>query len=125
MCASIADTNYFDEYEKINVMTGPRCDGPALVASYAPKQNALTAQETADGWLVQIPEEKENILKEGQWNQMRILVKGDRVQTWLNGQQMVDITDAKIGAGHGRIALQIHDGGGIKVRWRNIHIKTL
>ncbi|NLN99902.1 MAG: DUF1080 domain-containing protein [Bacteroidales bacterium] len=77
------------------------------------------------GWLVQIPEEKEDILKEGEWNQMRILVKGDNVQTWLNGQQMVDLTDAKIGAGHGRIALQIHDGGGIKVRWRNLRIKTL
>ena len=77
------------------------------------------------GWLVQIPDEKEDILKEGDWNQMRILVRGDKVQTWLNGEQMVDISDGKIGAGHGRIALQIHDGGGIKVRWRNIHIKTL
>ena len=38
---------------------------------------------------------------------------------------MTDLTDAKIGKGHGRICLQIHDGGGIKVRWRNIHIKTL
>jgi hypothetical protein len=56
---------------------------------------------------------------------MRILAEGDRIQTWLNGQQMVDITDEKIGAGNGRIALQIHDGGGIKVRWRNIKLKTL
>ncbi len=38
------------------------------------------------------------------------------VSTWLNGEEMVDITDAKIGAAQGRIALQIHDGGGIKVR---------
>ena len=77
------------------------------------------------GWLIQIPDEKENILKEGEWNQMRILCEGNRVQTWLNGEQMVDIEDEKIGAGNGRIALQIHDGGGIKVRWRNLHIKTL
>ena len=27
--------------------------------------------------------------------------------------------------GQGRIALQIHDGGGIKVLWRNIRVKTL
>ncbi len=38
---------------------------------------------------------------------------------------MIDITDAKIGEGKGFIALQIHDGGGIKVRWRNIIIKEL
>ena len=47
------------------------------------------------------------------------------VQTWLNGEEMVDITDAKIGAAQGRIALQIHDGGGIKVQWRNFRLTTL
>ena len=64
-------------------------------------------------------------MKEGEWNTLRILAEGDRVQTWLNGEPMVDITDEKVGAGRGRIALQIHDGGGIKVRWRNLHLKTL
>ena len=77
------------------------------------------------GWLIQIPDEKENILKEGDWNTMRIKVQGDNVQTWLNGQEMVNINDEKIGAGQGRIALQIHDGGGIKVLWRNLKVKTL
>lgn len=57
------------------------------------------------GWLVQIPDEKENILKEGQMDTLRLRCEGDRVQTWLNGEQMVDITDAKIGAAQGRIAL--------------------
>lgn len=77
------------------------------------------------GWLVQIDDEKENILKPGEWNTMRIKVVGDNVVTWLNGEQMVDITDAAIGKGKGRIALQIHDGGGIKVLWRNLKVKTL
>lgn len=77
------------------------------------------------GWLVQIPDEKENILKYGDWNTMRILVKGDNVKTWLNGEEMVDLTDEKIGAAQGRIALQIHSGGGIKVAWRNLKLKTL
>ena len=56
---------------------------------------------------------------------MRIRVQGDNVQTWLNGEEMVNIRDEKIGAGQGRIALQIHDGGGIKVLWRNLHLQTL
>ena len=77
------------------------------------------------GWLVQIPDDKENILKPNDWNTLRILVKGDNVKTWLNGQPMVDLTDAKIGKGQGRIALQIHDGGGIKVQWKNLKLKTL
>lgn len=77
------------------------------------------------GWLVQIPEEKENILRMGKWNKMRIRVVDGRVITWLNGIQMVDITDEKIAKGRGAIALQIHDGGGIKVYWKNLKIREL
>ena len=77
------------------------------------------------GWLVQIPDEKENILKMGEWNKMKIRVEGGHVTTWLNGEQMVDITDDKIAEGKGAIALQIHDGGGIKVKWRNLNVKEL
>ena len=77
------------------------------------------------GWLVQIPDEKETILKEGDWNTLRMKVQGDNVTTWLNGEEMVNLNDEKIGAGQGRIALQIHDGGGIKVAWRNLKLKTL
>ena len=77
------------------------------------------------GWLVQIPEEKENILKMGQWNTMKIRVVGGHVTTWLNGVQMVDITDDKIAQGRGAIALQIHSGGGIKVEWKNLKVKVL
>ncbi|GAA4446472.1 hypothetical protein GCM10023091_39620 [Ravibacter arvi] len=77
------------------------------------------------GWLVQIPDEKEGFLKFGSWNTLRIRVQGDRVQTWLNGHEMVDLKDDKIGAATGSIALQIHDGGGIKVRWKNLLLTEL
>jgi Domain of Unknown Function (DUF1080) len=77
------------------------------------------------GWLVKIPDEKEGILKFGEWNKMKIRVEGERVQTWLNNQLMVDLNDAKIGQGKGSVALQIHDGGGIKVRWKKLIIKEL
>jgi hypothetical protein len=77
------------------------------------------------GWLVQIPDEKENILKPGEWNHMKIRVVGDQVTTWLNGEQMVDLKDEKIGQANGAIALQIHSGGGIKVRWKNIQVREL
>ncbi len=77
------------------------------------------------GWLVQIPDEKETILKPGEWNNLRIRVEGDHVQTFLNGQSMVDLHDEKIGAANGSVALQIHDGGGIKVRWRKLMLKAL
>ncbi|MEX0290965.1 MAG: DUF1080 domain-containing protein [Flavobacteriaceae bacterium] len=74
------------------------------------------------GWLIKPDPEKEKVLKEGEWNTMKIRVAGDQLTSWLNGEEMVSITDEKIGAGEGSIALQIHDGGGIKVKWRNIKI---
>lgn len=77
------------------------------------------------GWLFKIPDEKEDILKQGKWNKMRVRVVGDKVQTWLNGKPMADLSDQKIGAANGSIALQIHSGGGIKVRWRKIEIIEL
>jgi hypothetical protein len=38
---------------------------------------------------------------------------------------MIDLVDEKIGAATGHIALQIHDGGGIKVRWKNLRLREL
>ena len=58
-------------------------------------------------------------------NLMKIMVDGDNVKTWINGIEMVDITDPFIGDANGSIALQIHDGGGIKVRWRNLELTPI
>jgi hypothetical protein len=77
------------------------------------------------GWLIQPKPENEQWLRMGEWNTMKIMVKGDEVTTWLNGHQMVFLKDEKIGQGKGFIALQIHDGGGIKVRWKNLLIQEL
>ena len=77
------------------------------------------------GWLIQPKPEDEKMLKADDWNTMRILVKNDEVTTWLNNKKMVHLKDEKIGEGKGFIALQIHDGGGIKVRWKNIIIKEI
>ena len=77
------------------------------------------------GWLIKPDPEKETILKYGKWNKMKIIAKGDRITSYLNGKEMVDFSDEKIGEGVGGILLQIHDGGGIKVYWRNITLKKL
>lgn len=77
------------------------------------------------GWIFEIPEEKEDILNMGEWNTMRIKVVGGKVTTWLNGEVMTELDDEKIANAQGRIALQIHSGGGIRVRWKNLKMKEL
>jgi len=77
------------------------------------------------GWLIKPEPEKDKALKMGDWNTMRIRVVGDLIESWLNGTPMISLKDEKIGEGKGAIALQIHDGGGIKVRWRNLFVTPL
>lgn len=77
------------------------------------------------GWLIKPEPAKDAYLKFGEWNKMKVRVVGNHVTTWLNGQEMISLTDSKIGEATGKIALQIHDGGGIKVYWKNINIKEL
>jgi hypothetical protein len=77
------------------------------------------------GWLVKPDSSGEKRLKPGKWNKLEIKVIGDEVDTWLNGHQIVSYKDEKIEKGVGFIALQIHDGGGIKVRWKDLKIEEL
>ncbi|MUH34793.1 DUF1080 domain-containing protein [Zobellia amurskyensis] len=84
-------------------------------------------ESTVDGrgWLIKPNPEDEKHLKPTDWNHMRIETNGSTVTSWLNGKKMVELNDGKIGEGRGSIALQIHSGGGIKVRWKNIRIQEL
>lgn len=77
------------------------------------------------GWLIKPDPSKDKYLKMGAWNKMKIKVNENQVVTYLNGQEMVQIEDDKIGQGKGGIALQIHSGGGIKVKWRNLKLKKI
>jgi hypothetical protein len=76
-------------------------------------------------WLIKPAKNKDKALKMGDWNKMRIRVVGNQIDTWLNGIEMISLNDEKIGQGKGSIALQIHDGGGIKVRWKNLQVISL
>ena len=77
------------------------------------------------GWLIKPSHGKDSSLIMGDWNKLTVKVEDSNVTTWLNGKKMISYSDKKIGDANGRIALQIHDGGGIKVKWRNIKIQNL
>ena len=91
-----------------------------------PGQNTGGIYESGGrGWLAEIPADREDILKTGAWNSMTISLKGDRVMVWLNGEMMTDLKDEAIGQGSGVIALQVHSGGEVAVRWREIYLKEM
>ena len=77
------------------------------------------------GWLIKPDSKYDHIVRMGEWNNMKIKVYKNEVTTWINNQEIINLFDEKIGKANGSIALQIHDGGGIKVRWKNIMLTKL
>lgn len=104
---------------------GTRISGWQAEVAPAGKHTGGIYESYGRGWLIKPAPEKEKYLKEGDWNRLVVRVKGNDVTTFLNGQQMISLTDEKIGGITGKISLQIHDGGGVKVRWRLIQIQEL
>lgn len=94
----------------------------------APKENQTTGgvyESYGRGWLIKPDPEKAKVHIDEDWNHLKIIMVDDTLTSWLNGVQMITITDEKIGEGEGSIALQIHSGGGIKIKWKNIVLKKL
>lgn len=104
---------------------GVRISGWQVEVAPAGKHTGGIYESNGRGWLIQPRAKEEKHLKAGDWNDLKIRVVNDEITTWLNGRQMVYLKDDKLGKGDGFIALQIHDGGGIKVRWRKIMVKEL
>ncbi len=105
-----------------STIEGTKVTGWQVEVAPAGKHTGGVYESYGRGWLIKPEAEKESVLKEGEWNTMKIRMVGDQLTSWLNGVEMVSLQDEKIGQGEGRIALQIHDGGGIRVKWRNIKI---
>ena len=61
-------------------------------------------------------------IQRGEWNTYEIVAVGDRVLTAINGHPAVDRTDAEF-AKSGIIALQLHSGGPMEVRFRNFRFE--
>lgn len=75
------------------------------------------------GWVAMPTPEGEQALKPGEWNDLEVSVHGAHVVTQLNGTKIVDFTDSSPRFVDGVIGLQIHTGGGVKVRWKDIYIQ--
>lgn len=75
------------------------------------------------GWVEQPTAEGEKALKAGEWNDLYVLADGPHIVTKLNGVTIVDFTDAKPRFSDGVIGLQIHTGGGVRMRWKDIFVQ--
>ena len=92
----------------------------------------LYGEATGRGWLT--PEERlmaHEHFRNGEWNRYRIIARGPRIRTWLNGQPIEDLTDEETYRSHpdGFIGLQVHSiepgSGPYEVAWRRLRLREL
>jgi hypothetical protein len=63
-------------------------------------------------------------IKKDDWNEYRIVVKGNHIQQFINGKQTVDVTDETAEAAKsGVLALQLHAGPPMQVAFKDIVLK--
>lgn len=119
--------------EKASGQKFGRVNGPQVEIEAGPAEAGYVYGEaTGRGWLT--PKERlipHKHMKNGQWNRFHIIANGPRIQTWINGEMIEDLTDEEIFKTHpkGFIGLQVHGikkgTGPFDVAWRNIRIKEL
>jgi Domain of Unknown Function (DUF1080) len=103
---------------------GPDIEGMQVEVDPNPGKHTGGLYESGGrGWVAMPTAEGEQALKAGDWNNLEVSVQGAHVITRLNGVQTVDFTDAAPKFTDGAIGLQIHTGGGVKMRWKDIYVK--
>ena len=70
-------------------------------------------------------EELQAVIKPGDWNEYKIIAKGNHLQHFINGKQTIDVIDEDPAAAKsGVIAFQIHKGPPMMVQFKDIVLKT-
>lgn len=88
------------------------------------KNNAWSAMQVT-GSLGNTDSLKTHIKDGDEWNEYHLIVKGNRLQHYVNGVLMSDVTDNDTvnGKAKGWIGVQVHVGPPMKVEYRNILLK--
>jgi 3-keto-disaccharide hydrolase len=80
------------------------------------------------GWLARPRDEgaARRALRPGDWNRVRVLARGARLRTWINGVATADLLDASVMTGF--VGLQVHavdQGPPREIHWRGLRLKPL
>lgn len=106
-----------------------RVHGPQVeIAANAPNgAGYIYSEGTGRGWISQERQANEAFRK-GEWNHYQVRAVGDRIQTWINGTPVADVSDSE-SPRSGFIGLQVHsipqDKGPFEVRWRQLFVRPL
>ncbi len=93
-------------------------------AEFAPQNTGGLYDSGAGGWINEdkITDFIQKLHRLGRWNDFRVKAVGDHVTVYLNGYRVSDVSDHPF-ARAGHIALQLHAGGAMKVRFKDIYVR--
>lgn len=104
-----------------------RVHGPQVEIETGGTAGYVYSEGTGRGWISK-QQTATDAFKKGQWNRYLVRAVGPRIQTWINGKKIEDLSDEESFRG-GFIALQVHGipkgKGPYEVRWRDIQIRDL
>ncbi|MEM9645989.1 MAG: family 16 glycoside hydrolase, partial [Planctomycetota bacterium] len=105
-----------------------RVNGPQVEIETAPGESGyIYGEATGRNWLTKTQPIKDAYENE-RWNRFVVRAKGDRIQTWINGRAVADLTDPE-SSRSGFIGLQVHGikkgTGPFEVRWRDIRVREI
>lgn len=114
-----------DKHGRVN---GPQVEIEATKENGA--ESGYVYGEACGGWMTPKEDLKPHkYFKNGEWNHYRIVAKGHRIQTWVNGNKVSNLVDKEKHKSHpkGFIGLQVHGikkgSGPYEVTWKDIKIK--
>jgi hypothetical protein len=104
--------------------TGPDIEG--MQVEIDPTRHTGGLYESGGrGWVALPTPEGERAIKPRDWNELEITADGSHYVTRLNGVPIVDFNDPALRFTNGVTGLQLHTGGGGKIRFKDIYLKEL
>ncbi len=109
-----------------------RVYGPQVEIAVGGEAGYVYGEATGRGWLT--PKARRvahGVFRDGEWNRFRVVARGPRIRTWINGEAIEDLVDDAIYRSHPRgfIGLQVHGiprgQGPYEVAWRKLRLREL
>jgi hypothetical protein len=102
--------------------TGPDIEGMQIEVDPTRKTGSIY-ESGHRGWVALGTPACERAIRPRDWNDLEIIEEGPHFVTRLNSVPCVDFTDPHPNFTEGVIGLQLHTGGGVRIRFKDIYLR--
>jgi Domain of Unknown Function (DUF1080) len=107
-----------------SAQTGPDIEGMQIEVDPTRKTGSIY-ESGHRGWVALGTPACEQAIRPREWNELEITEQGLHYVTRLNDVPCVDFTDPHPNFTNGVVGLQLHTGGGVRIRFKDVYLKEL